>query len=423
MCSRCANLPDALSTLPANIHLGLLSANEYYVLDDASGALRRRVRGPKSLKPHLTVLVDDLLAAYTRGVTTLDATLAVTNPDYVFQCRVILLYWTGDYPAQAAVSGTHSKTCHWCSHKSAHAPEISRRCWCEYRRYLPVDHPLRAHGSFGEVEERKEPEPRTHTSFVEAAVANETHRGYKKDAPYKKTGVKELSPLAALPRFNLVWDILPDMMHVVPGIWKRHMFAMFVGDRAPAKPRPRKSLSSEENTKLMSDHAKAVRQLEEWALTQEERDMLDQRSIHLGGEPGWIRNNIRICSQMSTLTAHDWMLLIQTAGHYLLQGLFADDRNKMQSLLRLLNACNRCINATSAWDSENREVIDAVKLEVIEALCYVEAYMPRTELPVMFHVLVHVPDAIYRWNSVRNYWSFFGERCILLCMLSCVFTA
>jgi hypothetical protein len=39
-----------------------------------------------------------------------------------------------------------------------------------------------------------------------------------------------------------------------------------------------------------------------------------------------------------------------------------------------------------------------------------ECVLPATELPVMFHILLHVPDCIYRWNSVRNYWSFFGER-------------
>lgn len=28
----------------------------------------------------------------------------------------------------------------------------------------------------------------------------------------------------------------------------------------------------------------------------------------------------------------------------------------------------------------------------------------------MFHVLLHVPDAMFRWNAVRNFWGFFGER-------------
>ena len=392
------------------MHLALLSPNEFYEIDAESGVLRRRVRGPKSLRPHLVVLADDLLGAYTKGVTVCDATVAVSHPDYVFQCRVILLYWTGDYPAQAAVSGTHSKTCHWCRHKSVHAPEINRRCWCDYRRFLPEGHELRQHASFGPPEHLPPPEPRDHDSFVADAVANLRWRGTKKDAPYKATGVKELSPLAALPLFDLVWDILPDMMHVLPNIWKAHVFQMLVGNRMPKKPRPRKSLDKAANAELAASHEDAVRELAEWRLSDEMQAELDRRSMHLGGEPNWIRNNLKICSNASTLKAHDWMLLIQTAGRYILHGLFPEDQGKYKCLLRLLDATNRCLVATSAWDSENREEIDAVKLEVVEALCHAEAYMPRTEMPVMFHILVHIPDSIYRWNSVRNFWGFFGER-------------
>jgi hypothetical protein len=42
----------------------------------------------------------------------------------------------------------------------------------------------------------------------------------KKDAPYKLTGVKELCPLSFLPFFDVVWDFLPDMMHIIPAIMK-----------------------------------------------------------------------------------------------------------------------------------------------------------------------------------------------------------
>ena len=60
--------------------------------------------------------------------------------------------------------------------------------------------------------------------------------------------------------------------------------------------------------------------------------------------------------------------------------------------------------------SENRDSIDQFKLKVVEALCKCEAAFPVTEMAVMFHIITHVPDAIYRWNSIRNFWSFFGER-------------
>jgi hypothetical protein len=120
-----------------------------------------------------------------------------------FRCRCCLLFWTGDYPAQAAISGTHSKTCHWCVHKSVAAPEATRRMWSGYRKYTPADDPVRAASArYGPVEADPPPAPRTHESFVEQGLANEAHNAklrrlgkdarqhkvYKKDLPYKKTG-------------------------------------------------------------------------------------------------------------------------------------------------------------------------------------------------------------------------------------------
>lgn len=65
---RCANLPDTLSMHMSNCHLHMLSANEYWELDKSAGVLRRRIHAPKSLKPHLIVIVDDLLHAYSTGL-------------------------------------------------------------------------------------------------------------------------------------------------------------------------------------------------------------------------------------------------------------------------------------------------------------------------------------------------------------------
>ena len=64
---RVANLPDSLSTHVSNVHLGLLSANEYWDVDPDTGKLTRQIRGPKQLNAHLAVLVDDLLGAYREG--------------------------------------------------------------------------------------------------------------------------------------------------------------------------------------------------------------------------------------------------------------------------------------------------------------------------------------------------------------------
>ena len=67
---RTPNLPDSLSMRFGNAHISILAGNEFWEVDEAVNQLRRRVRGPKSLMPHLNILSDDLLGAYTRGILT-----------------------------------------------------------------------------------------------------------------------------------------------------------------------------------------------------------------------------------------------------------------------------------------------------------------------------------------------------------------
>jgi hypothetical protein len=266
---RVANLPDGLSTHMANVHLGVVSANEYYTVDPESGIMSRKIRSPQSLRPHLTVLTDDLYRVYTRGVRTTDYSFAEGEPGRTFRCKVMLLFWTGDYPAQALISGTHSKTCHWCWLKSTHAPEVSRRCWGDYRCYLPTNDPMRRDATYGPVEDRPPSAHRTNADFLQHGQANETYKGPKSRAPYKASGIKELSMLAALPMWDMVWDVLGDMMHIVVGLWKGHIFDMLAGKREPAKPKPRQAWTTTENRRLAKDHADVIAKLKDWSLSED----------------------------------------------------------------------------------------------------------------------------------------------------------
>jgi len=110
------------------------------------------------------------------------------------------------------------------------------------------------------------------------------------------------------------------------------------------------------------------------------------------------------------MTAHDWTQLVQSpAGEYVFADIFPDPF-RMDAILTLIRAVRMVLTTSSPVMSENRDVIDKLKLQVVEALCKVEAIFPKTELAVMFHILMHVPDCMYRWNSARNFWCFFGER-------------
>jgi hypothetical protein len=176
-------------------------------------------------------------------------------------------------------------------------------------------------------------------------------------------------------------------------------------------------------------------------------EVLDSRSRSLAGEPSWVRSNLEVYTHGSSLTSHDWLQLIPSASEYLLQGLFPDDSRKLPALLGLASVCRELLEISSPVDNENRQELNHLKSKIVLVLCELESVLPRTELAVMFHILLHVPDSVYRyiphfllfrrnisqyvgifmlfirvlvntmlstrrWNAIRNYWSFFTERTV-----------
>ena len=119
-----------------------------------------------------------------------------------------------------------------------------------------------------------------------------------------------------------------------------------------------------------------------------------------------------MCSKSSELNKHDWMQLVQYAGAYLFTGLWPHFPQHEVAILTLRDACTTLLSAESCADDEQRagSSMSEMKLKIVEALSLFETVIPKTELCPMVHILLHVPDAIYKWNSVRNYWSFFIER-------------
>jgi hypothetical protein len=128
------------------------------------------------------------------------------------------------------------------------------------------DHPYRTDRRFGPPELRPPPVARTKDGYAHDARAQEAWSGFKKYAPYKTSGVKEFSPLMWLPLFNIVWDVVMDMMHIILGIWKRHLIEILKGRRAPAKVPNRKNLTPEGNAQLQKDHKEVGSHLADWKL-------------------------------------------------------------------------------------------------------------------------------------------------------------
>ena len=124
---------------------------------------------------------------------------------------------------------------------------------------------------------------------------------------------------------------------------------------------------------------------------------------------------MEIFSHTSHLKAHDWLLILQTAGDYMLHDLWDGHCEKLTALQDFKDCVNEVLQVSSPADEDDRDKIAALKLRVRVTLAKLERTLPLTEMPVLLHTLLHVPDSIYRWNSVRNYWAFFIERCVLNC--------
>jgi len=87
-------------------------------------------------------------------------------------------------------------------------------------------------------------------------------------------------------------------------------------------------------------------------------------------------------------------------------------RAAFKAMIEVLNAL---LDATADYDpdddcDESLEESRRLHLQAIEALCLLERDFPLTELSIFVHEILHVPEFIYRWNAVRNYWCFTTER-------------
>ena len=125
---------------------------------------------------------------------------------------------------------------------------------------------------------------------------------------------------------------------------------------------------------------------------------------------------MRLAEKSSTMTAHDWLLIAQSAGAYLFKDV--PTHAGRMALERVLEVIRRCLTATgdvytAAYENEIPHDLSALRVKAVEALVLVERHMPKTELTIMLHCLAHAAETIHRWGSLRNTWAFWTERYIM----------
>ena len=167
------------------------------------------------------VFVDELLWAETDGLRTIDHSKDPTDPDYIFWLKVILLFFVADYPGLAKCSSfLHSGffSCHWCKgyfyvHSTGHQVCIHNR------RNLRSTHPYRTDPRFGPREKRGPVPLRTRDEVETVSKEVSALTGPDQQRKEKSTGIKGFCMFLMLSMFDIVWDMMPDMMHITKGIF------------------------------------------------------------------------------------------------------------------------------------------------------------------------------------------------------------
>jgi hypothetical protein len=174
------------------------------------------------MEAFMVVFVDELLWGETEGFRTVDHSKPPSDPDRVFWLKVILLYWVGDYPGLAKCANMKHAGfygCHWCKgYFYTHSP--GHNVCIHNRRNLRDNHPYRTDARWPHRENRY-PVPLRERAEVEAQ-AREIHEmepGPDKARMQKATGIDGLCLLVLISLFDIIWDMMPDMMHITKGVF------------------------------------------------------------------------------------------------------------------------------------------------------------------------------------------------------------
>ena len=169
------------------------------------------------------LIVDDFLRGESEGWTVRDHSRPPGSPGEWFNVRTVLLFWSGDYPALGKACGfSHAggRFCHWCAVNRFHDPVLNRVRLPSVRRFLPESHHLRSSALYDREEHGPAPEDGTHASVVRSA---RQHRACLTKAAHDRltsdTGIREETSLSMLYKWDLVWDMTLDGMHLVAGFF------------------------------------------------------------------------------------------------------------------------------------------------------------------------------------------------------------
>ena len=128
---------------------------------------------------------------------------------------------------------------------------------------------------------------------------------------------------------------------------------------------------------------------------------------------------LRVFQNTGSFKSADWLHFVTTGILHVLKPMLTG--NAHNALVALVSIFRLLLNASSDRDPlvvafpeddivRREEQVRTLKLKIVRLLCAYEKGAPTTNMPRIVHLLLHVPDLIFRWNAVRNMWCFFNER-------------
>jgi len=117
------------------------------------------------------------------------------------------------------------------------------------------------------------------------------------------------------------------------------------------------------------------------------------------------------------LKAVDFVRMSRGATTYIFDGLFDSPGSEpqKQAFENFTDTLRLCL--TTHFNADGKPLTTRIKQraaklmeQVTETLSLLEMSAPLIIFAKLLHELLHVPMAMLKWNSVRNYWAFKSER-------------
>ena len=421
---------------------------------------------PKDMNPYLQPLVEELLELWQFGMWVKNPDAAAHGPgpgsgaDSKIKIRVRMFLLTADNPAMSSmmkvVSATGHQACHFCRIEGESLFGSMR--FLGHRRFLSEDHWMRRHADYGEREERSAPCKKTTQAvkhdlkLLDDMESQGAPHNHLRKLCYQ-LGKLGLSQFERLPYWEQSMRP-PELMHILEVTSKR-LIQTVKGKREIKKLKPKskkararsaaaagkknqddKSNENESNEQedpeaasenepneqedenAASDLAASASDSESIANSESASDSAPQlpyrwTEIQLDNATAALRS-IKVCpnfgdhaanmfKQTGTLKANDWHHAVQHLWKYAFQ--FMED-DKVRDVLYQYSDVMTALLSRVIKVKE----LAQLRVKVIEMLCDMERVLPKQNMTIAFHQMVHMVDYISNLGPAKSFWQYPAER-------------